>query len=45
MFEQFTEATEVEAAFAPNVSVHDVDELTLGRQQFNDSDKSNYFEG
>ncbi|MEV6319135.1 hypothetical protein [Streptomyces sp. NPDC051776] len=31
--------------FAPQVSTHPVATLTLGRQTFNDSDKSNYFEG
>lgn len=31
--------------FAPQVSTHPVATLTLGRQVFNDSDKSNYFEG
>jgi hypothetical protein len=31
--------------FAPQVSTHTVKNLTLGRQSFNDSDKSNYFEG
>ncbi|MFD7409383.1 hypothetical protein ACFV7R_43705 [Streptomyces sp. NPDC059866] len=31
--------------FTPQVSTHPVATLTLGRQSFNDSDKSNYFEG
>ncbi|MEU5305483.1 hypothetical protein ACH4YO_38080 [Streptomyces noursei] len=31
--------------FAPQVSTHPVATLTLGSQKFNDSDKSNYFEG
>ncbi|MEV7384307.1 hypothetical protein [Streptomyces lydicus] len=31
--------------FAPQISTHQVATLTLGRQVFNDSDKSNYFEG
>ncbi|MGW2305869.1 hypothetical protein [Streptomyces sp. NPDC001809] len=31
--------------FAAEINTHDVAELTLGRQSFNDSDKSNYFEG
>ncbi|GGU40493.1 hypothetical protein [Streptomyces violascens] len=31
--------------FAPQVSAHPVVTLTLGRQTFNDSDKTNYFEG
>ncbi|GAA2133980.1 hypothetical protein [Streptomyces synnematoformans] len=31
--------------FAPQISTHPVAALTLGRQTFNDSDKSNYFEG
>ncbi|MFI9081925.1 hypothetical protein ACIGW8_36725 [Streptomyces sioyaensis] len=31
--------------FAPQISTHPVATLTLGRQVFNDSDKSNYFEG
>ncbi|MFI2435623.1 hypothetical protein [Streptomyces sp. NPDC018693] len=31
--------------FAPQVSTQPVATLTLGRQTFNDSDKSNYFEG
>lgn len=31
--------------FAPQISSHPVATLTLGRQAFNDSDKSNYFEG
>ncbi|MER5618103.1 hypothetical protein [Streptomyces sp. NPDC002215] len=31
--------------FAPQVSTHSVVTLTLGRQVFNDSDKSSYFEG
>ncbi|WP_435970222.1 hypothetical protein [Streptomyces sp. Qhu_M48] len=31
--------------FTAEVNVHPVDELTLGRQTFNDSDKDNYFEG
>lgn len=31
--------------FAPQISTHPVATLTLGRQTFNDSDKSNYFEG
>ncbi|MEU2670392.1 hypothetical protein ABZ622_16240 [Streptomyces sp. NPDC007164] len=31
--------------FAPQISVHLVATLTLGRQTFNDSDKANYFEG
>ncbi|AGP53778.1 hypothetical protein [Streptomyces rapamycinicus] len=30
--------------FAPQVSTHPVATLTLGRQNANDSDKSNYFE-
>ncbi|MET7935017.1 hypothetical protein [Streptomyces sp. NPDC005322] len=30
--------------FAPQVSIHPVATLTLGRQNANDSDKSNYFE-
>lgn len=29
----------------PVLASADVDEVTLGRQAFNDSDKSNYFEG
>lgn len=29
----------------PVLTSADVDEITLGRQAFNDSDKSNYFEG
>ncbi|MCX0247884.1 hypothetical protein [Streptomyces drozdowiczii] len=32
-------------SFAPQLSAHPVAILTLGRQVFNDSDKSNYFEG
>ncbi|WP_414166368.1 hypothetical protein ACMATS_00185 [Streptoverticillium reticulum] len=32
-------------AFAPQVSTHLVATLTLGRQNANDADKSNYFEG
>lgn len=32
------------ATFAPQISPHQVAALTLGRQKFNDSDKSNYFE-
>jgi hypothetical protein len=35
----------VTSGFAPHVVAHPVDELTLGRQSANDSDKSNYFEG
>ncbi|AOT58135.1 MULTISPECIES: hypothetical protein [Streptomyces] len=35
----------VAQGFAPHVAAHDVDEVTLGRQDFNDSDKTNYFEG
>ncbi|MFI1161994.1 hypothetical protein [Streptomyces sioyaensis] len=31
--------------FAPQISTYQVATLTLGRQVFNDSDKSNYFEG
>ncbi|MET7756053.1 hypothetical protein ABZT27_15255 [Streptomyces sp. NPDC005389] len=31
--------------FAGEINTHDVAELTLGRQSFNDSDKDNYFEG
>lgn len=31
--------------FTPQISTHPVATLTLGRQNFNDSDKSNYFEG
>ncbi|MFD8964238.1 hypothetical protein ACFV0C_04425 [Streptomyces sp. NPDC059568] len=31
--------------FAPQISTHPMAALTLGRQTFNDSDKSNYFEG
>lgn len=31
--------------FDPQISTHPVAALTLGRQTFNDSDKSNYFEG
>ncbi|WP_154080516.1 hypothetical protein [Streptomyces mobaraensis] len=30
--------------FAPQVSTHPVTALTLGRQNANDADKSNYFE-
>ncbi|MFC8536788.1 hypothetical protein ACFUJY_23110 [Streptomyces sp. NPDC057249] len=33
------------SGFAPQISTHPVAILTLGRQVFNDSDKSNYFEG
>ncbi|MGW5331428.1 hypothetical protein [Streptomyces bauhiniae] len=29
----------------PVLASADADEVTLGRQAFNDSDKSNYFEG
>ncbi|MET8813990.1 hypothetical protein ABZW47_18495 [Streptomyces sp. NPDC004549] len=29
----------------PVLTSADADEVTLGRQAFNDSDKSNYFEG
>ncbi|GAA1339634.1 hypothetical protein GCM10009647_082880 [Streptomyces sanglieri] len=32
------------SGFAPQISTHQVATLTLGRQVFNDSDKSNYFE-
>jgi hypothetical protein len=28
----------------PQIVTADADEITLGRQSFNDSDKSNYFE-
>ncbi|MGA5637742.1 hypothetical protein ACPCTN_03175 [Streptomyces cinereoruber] len=38
-----TTATAVD--FTAEVNVHSVDEVTLGSQNFNDSDKSNYFEG
>ncbi|GAB3117748.1 hypothetical protein GCM10027160_28730 [Streptomyces calidiresistens] len=38
------QTVETESVFAPKVTEHEVDELTLGRQNFNDSDKSNYFE-
>jgi hypothetical protein len=38
-------ATPSTGGFAPQVSTHPVATLTLGRQTFNDSDKSNYFEG
>lgn len=39
------QVTDVLAGFAPQVAVHSVDALTLGRQTFNDADKSNWFEG
>jgi hypothetical protein len=29
----------------PQIVTADADEVTLGSQNFNDSDKSNYFEG
>ncbi|MFF0966881.1 hypothetical protein ACWDQO_36880 [Streptomyces sp. NPDC003703] len=56
MAEQTTVTTEAAVAdqpaaapstggFAPQISTHPVAALTLGRQMFNDSDKSNYFEG
>ncbi|MFF5538534.1 hypothetical protein ACFY71_39815 [Streptomyces cinerochromogenes] len=32
------------SGFAPQISTHPVATLTLGSQNFNDSDKSNYFE-
>ncbi|MHC5908565.1 hypothetical protein ACVNF4_32490 [Streptomyces sp. S6] len=35
----------IEAVPVPVLSSADVDEVTLGRQTFNDSDKDNYFEG
>ncbi|MFB7918562.1 hypothetical protein [Streptomyces sp. NPDC056061] len=38
-------ATAPSTGFAPQISTHPVATLTLGRQTFNDSDKSNYFEG
>lgn len=38
-------ATPSIGGFAPQVSTHPVTTLTLGRQVFNDSGKSNYFEG
>ncbi|MFB7411355.1 hypothetical protein ACFCZ2_29645 [Streptomyces sp. NPDC056202] len=38
-------ATTPAVDFAAEINTHDVAELTLGRQAFNDSDKSNYFEG
>ncbi|MFF7816031.1 hypothetical protein ACFZCF_29490 [Streptomyces sp. NPDC007945] len=31
--------------FTAEINTYEVDELTLGRQAFNDSDKDNYFEG
>ncbi|MFJ8856657.1 hypothetical protein [Streptomyces sp. NPDC102437] len=33
------------SSFVPQVSIHPVAALTLGRQAFNDSDKANYFGG
>ncbi|WP_158751640.1 hypothetical protein [Streptomyces bicolor] len=38
-------AATVATAQLPVLASADVDEVTLGRQAFNDSDKSNYFEG
>jgi hypothetical protein len=43
--EDTTAAAASAVDFAPQISTHPVATLTLGRQSFNDSDKSNYFEG
>lgn len=40
--------SEIQATVTPQLPVlspADVDEVTLGRQAFNDADKSNWFEG
>ncbi|WP_228978507.1 hypothetical protein [Streptomyces sp. DH12] len=37
--------TRAVAGFVPQIAVHEVDVLTLGRLNANDADKSNYFEG
>ncbi|MFD4171352.1 hypothetical protein ACFWQ1_29940 [Streptomyces albidoflavus] len=37
-------AIETPAPEVPALAIEPVDEITLGRQSFNDSDKSNYFE-
>ncbi|MEU2592986.1 hypothetical protein ABZ649_04570 [Streptomyces albidoflavus] len=38
-------AIEITAPETATLVTEQVDEITLGRQNFNDSDKSNYFEG
>jgi hypothetical protein len=43
--ENTTSAAQSTGGFAPQISTHPVAALTLGSQNFNDSDKSNYFEG
>ncbi|MFF8412845.1 hypothetical protein [Streptomyces omiyaensis] len=40
-----TQTTVPAVDFTTEINLHQVAELTLGRQVFNDSDKDNYFEG